>query len=163
MISTFLKTKVNKRDELTAKVAMCVSFWSRYLRNKDTVRYIDSGATAVSISMHGLALNGRPEYKPDAVDAFEQYLFNNIVDLIKRGETLISLYCDYDAEDLLAKAAKHALGNAYNSKLSFSYKTNTVLDVNSKVLKYIEGYGMPMFTINRLIDSNLFVLDGDIL
>ena len=163
MISPFLQTKANEGDELTVKIAMCVSFWSRYLRNKHTVRYIDNGATTASIAIHGLALNKRPDYRPDAVDKFERYLFDSIVELINNGETLISLYCDYDAEDLLSVTAKHALGSSYESKLSFSYKTNTVLDVNTKVLKYKEGYAMPLFTINRLIDSNLFVLEGDIL
>lgn len=162
MISDFIQEKVNGKDKLERLVAINVSFWSRYLRNKDTVQYIDDGAPAPAKMMHRMAMAGKPNYSEVAVSIFEEVLFRLMMEQIQHGHANIDLSCDYDARGLLAEASNEALGSLYASKLSYSYKTHTLLDIAAGTIRYSEGYNAKSYNIYNVVDSSPLFLEGDL-
>lgn len=162
MISDFIQEKMNGESAVEKLVAINVSFWSRYLRNKYVVRYIDAGAPVPAKMLHGIALANRPDYSEAAVNKFEEILFSLIGDQIQQGYTRIDLRCDYDGIGMLDVASTEALGNLYDSKLSYSYKTFTSLDIVASTIRYREGHDMKSYNINNVVDSSTLFLEGDL-
>lgn len=156
MVSQFLKEKYESGTRSEKLAAIAVSFWSRYLRNKQHVCYKDNGASHGAIRSFNLSVSAREDYSNSIVDKFEERLFASICEKINAGESKITLSVHYNPDLLLRDAAVYAFNDEDISPVLFSYLTGVIIDPAIRSVKYREGHITEHWLqkLTQLIDSD---------